>query len=198
MIELSVIRDLVAIFGVIAGFSYYVLTVRNNHKNQELTLKAQQQQLETRQFQLLMQLSETPNSMEGNRQYTELMNMEWTDYDDFEQKYGSDNNPDNYALRTTIFRWFNTTGLLIKNKMIDPEIVYDFNGMATIWLWNKFKEIVLKQRELYNNPLGNIWFEYLYNEMKKIHEKRGHSIETSNVPLKYTEEIRKKALSRNN
>jgi sensor domain CHASE-containing protein len=41
MIELSVIRDLVAIFGVIAGFSYYVLTVRANQKNQELTLKAQ-------------------------------------------------------------------------------------------------------------------------------------------------------------
>ena len=29
MIELSTIRDLVAIFGVVAGFSYYVLTVRN-------------------------------------------------------------------------------------------------------------------------------------------------------------------------
>jgi len=36
MIELSVIRDLVAIFGVIAGFSYYVLTVRNTRKAHEL------------------------------------------------------------------------------------------------------------------------------------------------------------------
>ena len=53
MIELDVIRDLVAIFGVIAGFSYYVMTVRINQKNQELMLKAQQQQLETRQAQLL-------------------------------------------------------------------------------------------------------------------------------------------------
>jgi hypothetical protein len=34
MVELSVIRDLLAIFGVIAGFSYYVLTVRNaNHSS---------------------------------------------------------------------------------------------------------------------------------------------------------------------
>ncbi|TFH03581.1 MAG: hypothetical protein E4H14_16495 [Candidatus Thorarchaeota archaeon] len=40
MIELSTIRDLVAIFGVIAGFSYYVLTVRNNQKNQELALES--------------------------------------------------------------------------------------------------------------------------------------------------------------
>jgi len=29
---LQVVRDLVAIFGVIAGFSYYVMTVRNVNK----------------------------------------------------------------------------------------------------------------------------------------------------------------------
>jgi len=29
MIELSVVRDLVAIFGVMAGFTYYAVTVRN-------------------------------------------------------------------------------------------------------------------------------------------------------------------------
>ncbi len=49
MFELSVVRDLVAIFGVIAGFGYYVLTVRNNQENQR-------QQLETRQAQLYMQV----------------------------------------------------------------------------------------------------------------------------------------------
>jgi hypothetical protein len=32
MFELSVIRDLVAIFGVIAGLTYYALTVRNQKK----------------------------------------------------------------------------------------------------------------------------------------------------------------------
>jgi len=32
MIDVSVIRDLVAIFGVIAGFSYYVITVRNTNR----------------------------------------------------------------------------------------------------------------------------------------------------------------------
>lgn len=37
---LQVVRDLVAIFGVIAGFSYYVLTVRNAQRTRELALKA--------------------------------------------------------------------------------------------------------------------------------------------------------------
>ena len=35
MIELSVIRDLVAIFGVITGLSYYIMTVRNTRKARE-------------------------------------------------------------------------------------------------------------------------------------------------------------------
>ena len=43
------IRDLVAIFGVIAGFTYYVMTVRNSQRMQQMTL-------ETRQAQLFMQV----------------------------------------------------------------------------------------------------------------------------------------------
>ena len=36
MIELSVFRDLVAIFGVIGGFSYYFLTVQNANKARKI------------------------------------------------------------------------------------------------------------------------------------------------------------------
>jgi len=203
MIELSTIRDLVAIFGVIAGFSYYVLTVRATRRNQELMLesqelsrKAQEQQLETRQFQLLMQLSDVSSTLEGNKIFTEFLNMDWKDYDDFEEKYGSDNNPDNFALRNFVLNWFKTTGLLVKYEMIDPELVYDFNGMFTIWAWNKFKDIELKQREIYNNPQSGLSFEYLYNEMKRIHEKRGHDAETPFNPLEYTTEIRERVHGR--
>jgi len=52
----SMIRDIVTIFGVIAGFSYYVLTVRNAQRNQALSLKAQEHATDTRQAQLLMQI----------------------------------------------------------------------------------------------------------------------------------------------
>ena len=69
MIELSVVRDLVAIFGVIAGFSYYVMTVRNARK----ALKTQ----------TLMRLREQQMSTEWMNDYIELLETEWTDYDDF-------------------------------------------------------------------------------------------------------------------
>ena len=66
MIELSVIRDLVAIFGVIAGFSYYVLTVRNAQRNQ-------QHQLETRQAQLFMNVFNTFASKEYQKDKEQMM-----------------------------------------------------------------------------------------------------------------------------
>ena len=37
----SMIRDIVAIFGVIAGFTYYVMTVRNAEKARKIQLVTQ-------------------------------------------------------------------------------------------------------------------------------------------------------------
>lgn len=76
MIELSVIRDLVAIFGGKAGFSHYVLTVRATNRN--------------RRIQLITNLMTGLTSFEGTRRGEELLSLEWKDYDDFDEKYGND------------------------------------------------------------------------------------------------------------
>ena len=79
MIELSVIRDLVAIFGVLAGFSYYILTVRNAQRNQRM-------QLETRQTQLYMQLFKELYTPEFWKLYLELSRIEWENLEDFRRR----------------------------------------------------------------------------------------------------------------
>ncbi len=79
MIELSVIRDLVAIFGVIAGFTYYVLTVKANQKSQK-------HQQETRQVQFLIEFNQQKiQTMVTD--FNEIMKAEWTDYEDWFSKY---------------------------------------------------------------------------------------------------------------
>ena len=90
MVELSFIRDLIAIFGVIAGFSYYVLTVRNQQKNQQLVLKAQQQQLDTRQAQLFMQLIDKMWSPETNENRKILASMYHASVEEWFERYNSD------------------------------------------------------------------------------------------------------------
>jgi hypothetical protein len=73
---LQVARDLVAIFGVIVGFTYYVIVVRNSQKMQQL-------QLETRKAQLYMQLFMRITSDEFVKKSIDLLKLEYDDVDEF-------------------------------------------------------------------------------------------------------------------
>ena len=179
MIELSVIRDLVAIFGVIAGFSYYVLTVRNSQRTQR-------QQLETRQAQLFMQLYQDLLSENNMRSLLDLLNMEWEDYDDFERKLGSDNNPDSFVKRTSIWFRMNGIGHLLRDGMIDSEKVFDLLGTWIDWLWMKWESIIKELRVRYHQPELYTEFEYLAVEMRRVRLERGI---TEELPDTYTRYI---------
>jgi hypothetical protein len=170
MVELSVIRDLIAIFGVIAGFSYYVMTVRNQSK--------------TRQIQLISQLS-SYLSEEYQLKEAQLFSFEWEDYNDFEEKYGSDKHPDNFALRYAIMSDYNRTGYILKMGLIDIEVLMGFFGgqLAPLWLWHKYESIVKEQRIRYKQPeLFDSW-EYLANEIQKYYKMKGH---TDIIPENYS------------
>ena len=91
MIELSAVRDVVAIFGVIAGFTYYVSIVRNNQRNQKLAL-------ETRKLQIYTTYRQVFTHHDFMRRYVDVMyNQVWEDVDDYFQKYGPSTNPDEYS-----------------------------------------------------------------------------------------------------
>jgi hypothetical protein len=101
MTEISLIRDLVAIFGVIAGLTYYVLTVRNQNR--------------ARQAQLLMQLynrMQDPNLMNA---YNEVMNREWDSVEDYYNKYLGKMDIVDLAI---VMNWFESFGSLIKKVFL--------------------------------------------------------------------------------
>ncbi len=168
MIEVSVIRDLVAIFGVIAGFSYYVLTVRNANT--------------ARKIQLLNS-SSFRNSIEVAHISLELLDMQWEDFDDFLQKYDSTVNQDNYSKRAFMFGSLRRMGLLLHEKILDIDTTFKMvdGGYAIIQMWNKFEPIFTKQRELYEDPLRYQWFEYLVDELRMERVRRGLPSTLKNV-----------------
>ena len=126
MIELSTIRDLVTIFGVIAGFSYYVLTVRNTSK--------------ARKTQVVLNLSNVQNSEETNKKYVTLLSMQWEDFEDFRKKYDSTVNPDHYAIRWKHWTYFENLGYMLNQNIVDIDMVYNMlGGNALIQFWDKFK-----------------------------------------------------------
>ncbi|MCW4013820.1 MAG: hypothetical protein NWF07_12665 [Candidatus Bathyarchaeota archaeon] len=171
MIELSLIRDLVAIFGVIAGFSYYVLVLRTQNK--------------TRQAQLFSTISKDLSDYDSWLRNRELMYMEWTDYDDFEKKYGSNTNPVSYAQRYAQWTLANSIGVMLKQNLVDEMMVYDSIGSSIIMMWDKFEPIIMEQRTRYMGPNFLEHYEYLIKRMKKIQEIKGIQWKPPSTSIKY-------------
>ncbi len=124
---------------------YYTLTLRYTRRNQDL-------QLETRQTQLFMQLYQQVLSKDAQRDNFELINLEWEDYEDFEMKYGSENNPDVAAKRYYLWRQFDAIGYLLKKGLIDADMVFQLGINVVIWQWAKWEPIITEIRVRYNMP----------------------------------------------
>ena len=165
MVELSVIRDCIAIFGVLAGFSYYVLTVRASQRNMRQTL-------ETRQISLIDNMVTRSMGEQGFRNTFELLRCEWKDYEDFEKKYGSENNVEASAKRFAIWQEFNLIGLMLRKGLVEADDLFDMGMQGCIFLWEKYKPIIEEERKRYlgKNFLSD--FEYLANRMLKVVQER--------------------------
>jgi len=172
MIELSLIRDLVAIFGVIAGFSYYVLTVRNQQRNQQL-------QLETRQAQLFTQYIFQILTTESIKEWYQIFEMEWKDYEEYTRKYGLATNPDAFIIRSRLCEFVNILGTYVRNDLIGIELVNEAIGGVVLRMWPKFRDVIEYERtHIYtSNYMKDL--VYLYEETLKYREKIGQELDAN-------------------
>lgn len=128
---------------------------------------------------------QTMLSEEAQRRWIELMNMEWKDYDDFERKYGSDKNPDNYAKRMSVWTSCDMLGHLLKKNIADVETCYISGGTFAIFVWEKFKDILIEHRRRYVGADMYGGLEYLSNEMLKLRRKNDSSYQVPKTFTKY-------------
>jgi len=170
MMELSVVRDLVAIFGVIGGFTYYALTVRNAQRTRELTLKAQEHTLETRQAQMFMQIYNAshndPSYLDAQRRCFELQIDSYEDYLQVQE-----NEDDRNALgRVGMF--YEGLGVLVKEGYVSIRLVALLMTGTTRMLWERlWKSWVEEGREKMNYPRYRSEAEFLYNELMRYIEE---------------------------
>ena len=117
--------------GILVGIFYYIMTLRNQQKNRE-------QSEETRKIQLLLRMSENIAERSGSGvDYSEIMAMQWDNYDDFISKYGVENNPDSYRKRMRIWRRMSVNGLLVRDELIDARAMVDYLGYGQLFMWRK-------------------------------------------------------------
>ena len=155
MLDITSISAIVAAAGVLVGVVYYILDIR--HQNR------------VRQTDLTMRMYTSWVSEELTKPWLKVMNLEFTDYDDFKKKYGTylSDNPENAALLSVI-NSFTIMGLLLQKKLVDAELV---SHLPVSMTWNKVKPIVEGIRKEFNDRSWYVEFEYLHGEMKKMEQK---------------------------
>jgi len=149
---------MVAATGVLVAAIYYIMNIRNNQKNQQLTLEARQTQIF---LQLLNYLK-----IEGKAWTQFMLTYEWTDFEDYMKKYGPVNNPDAWEEQFKHVMTFEGLGILVSKKMIDVSLVYEAYGDWVLRYWEKYYPIMIESRKTYG-PEYLEWTEYLVNEFKQ-------------------------------
>ena len=107
MIDLQTVLTYLTLISVPVGVFYHIMTLRNTQKTRELSLKAQEQALETRQAQLLMDLYEAYRNPTFKKQFDHvLFRMDFEDWEDFNRKLDPLESPDERVI------WFSVISFL--------------------------------------------------------------------------------------
>ena len=84
----------------------------------------------------------------------------------FWAKYGQVSNEEAFLTMTKVIWYFEDVSQLLRDGLIDINLVEAMYSDRVIQLWEKGYPIAMRLRNLYRNPdYGK--FEYLYSELKK-------------------------------
>ena len=157
MVTVETVLDVIPVVSLVVVLAYYTITVRNQNK--------------TRQAQLLMGLYDTYRSREFRANVTELRSQEWTDFDDFWEKYGEENNPEAWTSWLSVAAFFNGVGVLLKRNLIDIVLVEDLLANVVFGSWSRMHVPLYGYRKWQTRSvIGQEilhGFEYLYEQLKQ-------------------------------
>ena len=117
-------------------------------------------QLETRQVQLFESFLDklTPELWSlGNEFVTE---WKWETPEDFIEKYGLFDSSSEFQKLTPLLALYERMGILLKEGVIDIEMMYDMVGGYPIRFWEKFEPIADYYRINYESGVKGMQWEY--------------------------------------
>ena len=150
--------------GILVGIFYYVMTLRNQHKSQEISTKNQELTLETRQAQLFMHIYRDWYNSDFWEHWDNVMQYDFETYDEF---YGNIT-PEVSRSSRSLFAFFEGLGVLVNRGLIEPSFIDDLMSAMVVSFWERMKPVYTEYRIRRNAPMVAEWIEYLYNTIKPI------------------------------
>jgi hypothetical protein len=157
MVDASTVSIVIASAGVLAGVVYYILEIRHQSR--------------LRQTESVIRLSPffNMNAREMQEAITQVCSIEYENYDDYLERYSG--KPENTMLKM-LGNYFEGIGVLVSKKLVEADIVYNFWGDIIQSSWEKIKPLVVDMRKDSGDLNMFVFWEYLYNEMKKREQRQ--------------------------
>jgi hypothetical protein len=154
MIELGMIRDLVAITGVFIGLTYYIINVRQQQENRKTQL-----------FLSMYQRFDDPILMRtviDSRDFIDMSFEEWM------TKYGPNGDREFYTNWVCLQNAVQGIGEMVREGKVRAETVDTLMGAIPLLNWERNKTFIIGLREELNAPRAWSGCEELANTLKDL------------------------------
>lgn len=155
MVDYQTISIVLTGIGMIIALTYYTITLRNANR--------------TRQKELLLERNKI--GLEYIRSWADVVFVQdWKNLAELQEKYPWDTHFEERARVLYILNVYNSLGLLLKEKVTEPHLMFKmFPPPAVISTWKKYEAWIQEVRELSNDPQEYDGFEFLYNEVRRLY-----------------------------
>jgi hypothetical protein len=142
---------------------YYINTLRNSQRNQQL-------QLETRQAQIFSQFIDKAVSREQLEFFKIRQRAKWSSCEEWLELYEND---EEYRIAFShLAMLYDALGVYLKEGLFDIRLLALYDPQAGVKRnWEKYKDMIIYRRKKYNNRRIYDNWEYLYNTLKKYLEE---------------------------
>jgi hypothetical protein len=155
MVDVQSISIVLAALSFVVAVTYYAMNIMEIRRSRRITLTT-----------TLMQPFMT---VEGNREFGDLLTMEWSDLDDYNSKYDSRVSLENWAKRVSVWKRCDSLGLLYRKGLLDLETIGSGSLTLISDLWYKFKPVIemYRKTDFHRSAFEN--WEYLAEKLQKAY-----------------------------
>jgi hypothetical protein len=158
MVDVQTITTMFGGIGIGVAAIYYIFNLRETTKNRKIAY--------TTNFM------QTFYSKENSRRFIDLRQLKFKDFEDFQTKYDSVVNPENFADRWSFLGMLDVLGFQYKAGLVDLDTLYELNWSPILMMWVKFSPIIkeYKKSDYGRDTYAN--FEFLARELWRLKVER--------------------------